>query len=223
MTANHQRMSISVAASAHTVRATARSAVIRSPIQERSRDKVQRILAATARLAEAMPLEAITMATIAEAAGASFSSIYRFFPCKEAILEAVALASLDRLQSLYEVYFAGPHPSGGGEIIDDAIDIYVAFAEREPGFRALWIGGSQTPELSARSRKVGEIAVRLAKAYAVERLGFGASPDLDLRLAIAVEATTQILRYAFQQTEFPRARVVGELKHWLKAGLLMFA
>jgi AcrR family transcriptional regulator len=221
--ANQQGMNMSVAESAHRGREAAGSATIRrSPIQGRSQDKVKRILAATARLAEVMPLESITMATIAEASGASFSSIYRFFPGKEAILEAVALTSLDRLQTLYEDYFAGPHPPSGAALIDGAIDIYVGFVAREPGFRALWMGGSQTPELSGRSRRVNETAIRLAKVYAVERLGFTASADLDLRLAIATEATTQILRYAFLQTEFPQARVISELKHWLKAALLIF-
>jgi AcrR family transcriptional regulator len=201
-----------------------RAAVVRRrPIQGRSQDKVQRILAATAHLADTVPLAEITMATIAEAAGASFSSIYRFFPSKEAILEAVAIASLDRLQSLYEAYFAGPHAPTGAGLIDGAIDIYVAFVEQEPGFRTLWISGAQSPELSGRSRRVNEAAIELAKDYAIAALGFEASPDLDLRLAIATEATSQILRYAFEQTEFPRDRVIAELKHWLKAALILFA
>jgi AcrR family transcriptional regulator len=198
------------------------AAVRRQPIQERSQDKVQRILAATARLADTMPLDAITMATIAEAAGASFSSIYRFFSSKEAILEAVALASLDRLQGLYEAYFAGPHPPTGAAIIDGTIDIYVAFVDQEPGFRRLWIAGSQSPVLSGRSRSVNEAAVQLAKAYAVDRLGFVATPELDLRLAIATQAAAQSLRYAFEQAEFPRDQVIAEIKRWLRAALLLF-
>jgi AcrR family transcriptional regulator len=199
------------------------TAVRRRPIQGRSQDKVQRILAATAHLADTMPVEAITMATIAEEAGASFSSIYRFFPSKEAILEAVAMASLDKLQGVYETFFAGLHPTSGAEIIDEAFDIYVRFMGSEPGFRTLWISGSQTPELSGRSRRVNDAAIKLAKAYAVERLGFPESQELDIKLAIATVASTQMLRYAFQQTEFPPDRVIAELKHWLKASLLVFA
>jgi hypothetical protein len=68
---------------------------------------------------------------------------------------------------------------------------------------------------------VHEAALALAKVYAVERLGFVASEDLEIRLAMAANATTHVLRYAFQQTEFPRDRVIAELKRWLKAALLM--
>jgi len=196
--------------------------VRRYPIQGRSQDKVQRILATTAELVDSMPLESITMAAIADAAGASFSSIYRFFPSKEAILEAVALASLDRLQAVYEAYFSGPRPASGAAVIDGAIDTYIAFVEREPGFKELWLSAPETPELSGRHRRVSEVALNMAKLYALEPLGIPASPEIDLRLAIAAEATMQILRYAFQQNQYPQEQVTGELKRWLKAALLMF-
>ena len=199
----------------------AQSLVRRNPIQGRSQDKVQRILAATAMLADTAPLESITMMQIADAAGASFSSIYRFFPSKEAILEAVAMENLDRLQKEYEAYFAHADLGDGGKIIDDAIDIYVAFAAREPGFRSLWINGSPTPAISRRSRHVNDAVLTLAKVYAVERLGFQASEELEIRLAMAANATTHVLRFAFQQTDYPQDRVIAELKRWLKAALLM--
>jgi AcrR family transcriptional regulator len=197
------------------------SAVRRSPIQGRSQDKVQRILAATAMLADTMPLESITMMQIAEAAEASFSSIYRFFPSKDAILEAVAMAHLDRLQKLYEIYFASATLDDGGKIIDDAIDVYVAFASREPGFRSLWINGAQNPDVSRRSYNVSGVAIHLARSYAIEKLGFQEGQALDIRLAVAANATAHILRYAFNQIEYPLDEVVGELKRWLRTALVM--
>jgi AcrR family transcriptional regulator len=197
------------------------SAVRRSPIQGRSQDKVQRILAATAMLADTMPLEAITMMQIAEAAEASFSSIYRFFPSKDAILEAVAMSHLDRLQKLYEIYFASATLDDGGKIIDDAIDVYVAFASREPGFRSLWINGSQNPDVSRRSYSVAHIIIRMARIYAVERLGFEEGQSLDIRLSVAANATAHILRYAFNQADYPLDQVIGELKRWLRTALLV--
>lgn len=197
------------------------SAVRRSPIQGRSQDKVQRILAATAMLADTMPLEAITMMQIADAAEASFSSIYRFFPSKDAILEAVAMAHLDRLQKLYEIYFASAVLDDGGKIIDDAIDIYVAFASREPGFRTLWINGTLNPDISSRSGNVAQFAIMTAKIYAVEKLGFPNGQALDVRLAVAANVTSHMLRYAFNQTEFAQDQVIAELKRWLRTSLLM--
>jgi AcrR family transcriptional regulator len=202
---------------------TPQPAVRRSPIQGRSQDKVQRILAATAMLADTIPLEAITMMQIADAAEASFSSIYRFFPSKDAILEAVAMSHLDRLQKLYEIYFASSDLGDGGKIIDDAIDIYVAFARREPGFRSLWINGSLSPDLSRRSSNVTDFAIRTAKVYAVAKLGFPENDALEVRLAVAANGTAHILRYALNQTAYPQDQVIGELKRWLKSALLMWS
>jgi AcrR family transcriptional regulator len=196
------------------------STVRRNPIQGRSQDKVQRILAATAMLADTMPLEAITMMQIADAAEASFSSIYRFFPSKDAILEAVAMAHLDRLQKLYEIYFASATLDDGGKIIDDAIDIYVAFASREPGFRTLWINGTLNPDMFNRSVNVTQFAIMTAKVYAIEKLGFPASEALDIRLSVAANASSHTLRYAFNQNDFPQEQVIAELKRWLRAALL---
>jgi len=196
------------------------SAVRRSPIQGRSQDKVQRILAATAMLADTMPLESITMMQIAEAAEASFSSIYRFFPSKDAILEAVAMSHLERLQKLYEIYFASATLDDGGKIIDDAIDVYVAFASREPGFRSLWINASPNAEYFRRTHNVSDTAIQLARAYAVSKLGFQDGAALEIRLAVASNAAAHILRYAFNQTEFPLDQVVAELKRWLRTALL---
>jgi AcrR family transcriptional regulator len=197
------------------------SAVRRSPIQGRSQDKVQRILAATAMLADTMPLEAITMMQIAEAAEASFSSIYRFFPSKDAILEAVALSHLERLQKLYEIYFASATLDDGGKIIDDAIDIYVAFASREPGFRSLWISASPNADISRRLYSVSGSIIRMARVYAVAKLAFEEGPTLDIRLAVATNACTHMLRYAFNQTDYPLDQVIAELKRWLRTSLLM--
>jgi AcrR family transcriptional regulator len=196
-------------------------AVRRSPIQGRSQDKVQRILAATAMLADTMPLEAITMMQIAEAADASFSSIYRFFPSKDAILEAVAMSHLERLQKRYEIYFASARLDDGGKVIDDAIDVYVAFASREPGFRSLWINGAQNADAWRRSYSVSDVIIRMARHCAVEKLGFEEGPALDIRLAVAANASAHVLRYAFNQTDYPLDQVIAELKRWLRMTLLM--
>jgi AcrR family transcriptional regulator len=197
--------------------------VRRNPLQGRSQTKVERILSATAVLADTVPLDSITMAQIGEAAGASFSSIYRFFPSKEAIFEAVAVASLTRLQARYEAYFSGPINENPGEIIDHAIDIYVQFVAEEPGFKALWIDGTQTLSFASLAHSVPDKAISMARAYAVKTLGYPENPDLDLRLAIAESATSRVLRFAFQDNGYPQDKVIAEIKRWLKAALLMLA
>ncbi len=64
-------------------------------------------------------------------------------------------------------------------------------------------------------------AIGLARSYAIEKLGFEANTQLDIRLGIGANATTQVVRHAFLQTKFPQEPIIDELKRWLKTGLLM--
>ena len=186
-------------------------------------EKRRKILEAAAQCFGRSGFQGASISHICVEAGMSAGHLYHYFPSKEAILEAVALASLDRLQAAYENFFSGSRPASGAAVIEGAIDTYIAFIEREPGFKALWLSAPETPELSGRHRRVSEVALNMAKLYAMEPLGMAGSPELDLRLAIAAEACMRILRYAFQQNQYPPEQVIAELKRWLKAALLLFA
>src|SRR5205814_1616744 len=72
------------------------------PRQQRSRDKYQRVLAATAELLEELPYEAIGTKLIASRAGVAVGSLYRFFVDKQAIVDALAQHWLDRLVELMD-------------------------------------------------------------------------------------------------------------------------
>ncbi|HXE11997.1 MAG TPA: TetR/AcrR family transcriptional regulator, partial [Bryobacteraceae bacterium] len=63
----------------------------RTPMQGRSQETVQRILNATSRLLERIPLEEITTSRIAQESGVSVGGLYRFFPDKQAIIDAIAV------------------------------------------------------------------------------------------------------------------------------------
>jgi AcrR family transcriptional regulator len=67
----------------------------RQPMQERSRQRVERILAAALNLLEESGGAAVTTRAIAERAGVPVATLYQFFPNREAILEEILLAYLD--------------------------------------------------------------------------------------------------------------------------------
>ena len=59
----------------------------RAPVQERSRQTVTRILDAAAAIADEHGVDAATTRAIADRAGVSYPSLYRFFADREAILD----------------------------------------------------------------------------------------------------------------------------------------
>jgi len=63
---------------------------VRSPRQERSRQKVELILEATVRVLDRDGMEGLTTNAVAAAAGVSIGTLYQYFRNKEAILDALA-------------------------------------------------------------------------------------------------------------------------------------
>ena len=69
--------------------ARARTIPRKNPVQERSRDTVDAILAATARVLVKDGYEGASTNRIAAAAGCSIGSLYQYFPSKEALVAAL--------------------------------------------------------------------------------------------------------------------------------------
>jgi AcrR family transcriptional regulator len=61
----------------------------KKPVQKRSREKVDAILAAAAQVFEEHGMAAGTTNRIAERAGVSIGTLYQYFPCKEAVAAAL--------------------------------------------------------------------------------------------------------------------------------------
>jgi len=153
----------------------------RGPGRPRDEDVRARILLSAARLLEEAGFNNVTIEAIAEHAGASRATIYRWWPSKAAVLiEAFREAVASEL----------PFPDTGS--LDEDIRLQLlAFAAMLTGSRgrifAAFLTGAQTePEVADAFRKVW-IAPRRAEAKRVlerhQRAGVLAA-DLDLDLAI---------------------------------------
>jgi len=82
--------------------ANERALTRREPKQERSRQTVEAVLDAVARVLKRQGVEAITTNRIAEAAGVSIGSLYQYFPDKRAIFTALYDRHIDEVGQLIE-------------------------------------------------------------------------------------------------------------------------
>ena len=60
---------------------------------------MQRVLDAASSLLEQMPLEDVTTTRIATEAGLSIGALYRFFPDKQTIIDAIAVRHVEQFRA----------------------------------------------------------------------------------------------------------------------------
>jgi AcrR family transcriptional regulator len=170
-----------------------------APLQARSRARLGRVLDAAEEVLERAGGEAFTTTAVARVAGMSVGSVYRFFPDKQALAEALAL----RYWSDFADLVAGVAEADAVEPVADpaaaVLSVLAAGFRARPGFLALWYGGLRTERVRDRTRDA-----RQAIAGSIEQILSvhwpAAAPDTRARTAeMVVLAGDGLLREAFRR------------------------
>jgi len=102
---------------------------------------------------------------IAERAGVSVGSLYRFFPDKDSIVQALLLGWLDNFAGILNRAASGEPgeaPAQPDLLIEQIVDAYTEFFRREPGFRNAFYHAQRSRELEeAQHRNDSDLAARL--------------------------------------------------------------
>ena len=171
------------------------------PTQQRSRERVERMLAAASALIAESGSDAMRMSEVAERAGVPIGSLYQFFPDKGAIIRTLAERYNALGHACIEKELADVRDLDGlREAFARLIDIYHALFLAEPVMRDIWSGAQadmalrdidlddsrQTGRmLAAVLERINPEADRAAiatKAFLIMNLG-----EATMRLAISVE------------------------------------
>jgi AcrR family transcriptional regulator len=168
------------------------------PRQRRSRETVDAILEAGARVFAERGYQAGSTNRIAEAAGVSIGSLYEYFPNKEAILVALAERRLEQMVSEIETLLAASRESA--ESVESLLQRFVSAMlevhERDPHLhRLVFAEAPHPPELHACVLQTEE-----SLAHAVEALLRGrpelSLPDPDTAAHLVVQ-TVEALTHRF--------------------------
>ncbi|MFI5445611.1 TetR/AcrR family transcriptional regulator [Polaromonas sp. UC242_47] len=173
----------------------------RQPTQQRSQERLDRILAAAKELIAGTGSDRVKMSEIAALADISIGSLYQYFPDKSAVVRtlaqrynaeshrciAEALASVNDLESLRIAY-------------DSLVDQYYELLLAEPVMRDIWSGMQADKQLMAleleESRACGALLAaamqRVSPGADAEKIAFSAFliwqlGEATMRLAIALE------------------------------------
>jgi AcrR family transcriptional regulator len=124
----------------------------RQPQREVGRLRVAELMEAAAAVIQERGLEAATMAEIAARADARIGSLYRFFPNKEAVAEALMQHYAEILQAEYAAIQIRAAEVGPEELADTLIDLLVKLYPQTRAITALLDSRTDWTEMRRRVR-----------------------------------------------------------------------
>jgi AcrR family transcriptional regulator len=148
----------------------------RMPQQSRGQQRIDLILDTAAELFAEIGYEATTTNAIADRAGISIGSLYRYFPDKDAILCALANRYYEQVHALYGEVFAGDLASMSlPALIDQLLDPFLSLYTTYPVYCHLLLGADVSTDIAAASSAMEqEIIERTADIIRRVAPGLGA-------------------------------------------------
>jgi AcrR family transcriptional regulator len=170
------------------------------PVQARSTARLTALLDAAAAAIDDFGYERLTTAMVAERAGASIGTVYRYFPDRIAVLQALATRNLEHVLKSIERAIADRRSTTWREAVAGAFDAYVAAFRTQRGFASL--RGGDVLDLrpaSGGATANSHIAEVLMNGVA-SRFGTDASAATLFAFENAIEVQDALIARAFART-----------------------
>ncbi|MEU2243563.1 TetR/AcrR family transcriptional regulator [Streptomyces sp. NPDC018338] len=208
----------------------------RAPVQQRSAERLARILDACAVLLDETGYEQLSTRAVAARAGVPIGSVYRFFGNKRAMVAALAHRNLDQYAERISTRFAATPVLDAYGAIDGVLDEFIAMKRTVPGFALVDFGvpggasGETAEDSEAGADEAGEdadgsaghpndlVAERLCSLLAVH-LGRAADEALRRKVLVGVETADALVRLAFRTDPDGDPALVDETRQLLYAYL----
>ncbi|MEV5981528.1 TetR/AcrR family transcriptional regulator [Streptomyces sp. NPDC052114] len=190
------------------------SSLRRVPVQERSAERLTRILDACAAVLDEVGYEGLTTRTVAQRAGVPIGSVYRFFGNKRALADALAHRNLDAYAERVTARVAGVERGDWRGAVDAAFDEYLAMMRTVPGFGLVDFGVPSAPEaMPDANLQVAERVATLLSGHLDRPL------DARLRrtMLVGVEAVDAVLQLAFRADPAGDQPLIDEARALLHA------
>ncbi|MFE2296218.1 TetR family transcriptional regulator [Streptomyces sp. NPDC059452] len=191
----------------------------RAPVQQRSADRLARILDACAGLLDEIGYEQLSTRDVALRAEVPIGSVYRFFSNKRALVDALALRNLDLYAGRITDRLAAIPADDWRGAIDAVLDEYLAMKRTVPGFALVDFGPpAPAPDRNAEDDANRRLAGRLTELLA-GHLGRDPGPELLRAILVSVEAADALLQLAFRTDPSGDPAIVAETRTLVRAYL----
>jgi AcrR family transcriptional regulator len=182
------------------------------PVQARSTARLASLLDAAASVVDEIGYERLTTALVAERAGASIGTVYRYFPDRIAVLQGLSArflgSSLERIRATMHDEANEDWWSAISTVLDDLVESF----RTVPGYRSLRFGDvlDLRPTTMAESG-VGTVAKVISTALS-ERFGFDTGDTTDFRITVSLDLADALLNRAFETDAEGDQRYIDEAR-----------
>ncbi|MFF3606283.1 TetR family transcriptional regulator [Streptomyces sp. NPDC002463] len=202
-------------------------ALRRAPVQQRSAERLARILDACAVLLDETGYEQLSTRAVAARAGVPIGSVYRFFGNKRAMVAALAHRNLDRYAERVSERLAGAPILDAHGAIDGVLDEFIEMKRTVPGFALVDFGLPAAAPGEAVADGAAEAAAEDPNRLVAERicallathLGRAADEELHRKVLVGVETADALVRLAFRADPAGDPALVAETRCLLHAYL----
>nr|WP_307798443.1 TetR/AcrR family transcriptional regulator [Streptomyces beijiangensis] len=185
----------------------------RAPVQQRSAERLDRILEACAELLDETGYDRLSTRAVAARADVPIGSVYRFFSDKRAMADALAQRNLDMYAVRVADRLTTLPAADWRAAIDAVLDEYLEMKRTVPGFALVDFGSPATPYEG--NPLVADRLTALLGAH------LGLTPDeaLHRTFLVAVEAADAVLQLAFRTRPEGDPDLVAEVRVLLRSYL----
>lgn len=142
-------------------------------------------------------IEGVTTGTLAERAGVSIGSVYRFFPDRIALMAALAERNLERFVAGFSERLEAPGVVTWSDALQVVVDTFVDLHRTEPGFLQIRFGDVIDEQLLDGRSTNNAVLAESYRRLLVERFGVVDTPGLARQLEVATEISDGLLTRAF--------------------------
>jgi AcrR family transcriptional regulator len=183
------------------------------PIQERSAARIDALLDAAADVVDEIGFDRLTTAMVAERAGASIGTVYRYFPDRIVLLQALRDRALLRYRHAVVEAIHAARPAHWWDAVECAIDAFVGMFRSERGFRIVRFTDAERAGATEDELVQDDdfFAHRFAEILSVE-FGLPGGDELDFHLEIVVEMSDALINRAFLNDTAGEERFIEEAR-----------
>ena len=167
------------------------------PVQARSTARLAALMDAAAAVVDEIGYERLTTAMVAERAGASIGTVYRYFPDRIAVLQAPGARNLERAMSRIDAEITNEAHGNWMEALSAAMGTLLEAFRDEPGFRSLRVGDVIDLRPAPNEQTYKSIVSNALLTGLVERFGLVDNDEVRFAFETSIEISDALAARAF--------------------------